>query len=201
MFTLFSGLTLALIIHENVVYLKVNEIVLTRSKWLFTFRIDLKPYKNFLNRLSEDLEKAIINTYSIEQFYDFPSKQDYGRIIKELKGKIVALLNDQHTLMENYIELHAIQTKMKRSLIPIIGKSLIYLFGITTESHVKTLLSSASKLPKSQEEIAHVVDENVSVINITRVKMSENRHTLNKIIGRLAHWDVKLGNITETLEK
>ena len=31
--------------------------------------------------------------------------------------------------------------------------------------------------------------------------MSENRQTLNKIIGSLANIDVKLGNITQALEK
>ena len=49
--------------------------------------------------------------------------------------------------------------------------------------------------------IAHVVDENILVINIPWVEMSENRQALNKIIGNLANLDVKLGNITQTLEK
>ena len=63
--------------HENVAFHKANDIALTRSKWLSTYIIDLKPYENFLNRLSEDLGKAKIATHSIEQFYDFPSKQEY----------------------------------------------------------------------------------------------------------------------------
>ena len=78
LFTLFSGLTLALIICENVAFHKANEIALNRSKWLSTFIIDLKPYENFLNKLSEDLGKARITAHSIEQFYDFPSKQIMG---------------------------------------------------------------------------------------------------------------------------
>ena len=95
MFTLFSGLTLGLIIHENVAFHKANEIVLTRSKWLSTFIIYLKPHENFLNRLSEDLGNARIAAHSIEHIYDFPSKQDYVRIIKGLNGEVVALVNDQ----------------------------------------------------------------------------------------------------------
>ena len=58
--------------------------------------------------------KVRIATHSIEQFYDCPSKQDYGQIIKGLKSEIVALLNDHHTPVENYIELHAIHTKIKK---------------------------------------------------------------------------------------
>ena len=114
LFTLFSGLTVALIKHENVAFHKANETALTRSKLLSIFVTDSKPYENFFNRFSEDLEKARIPFCSIEQFYDFPSKQDYGRIIKGLKGEIVTLLNDQHTLVENYIELHAMHTKNEK---------------------------------------------------------------------------------------
>ena len=47
LFTLFSWLILALLIHKNVAFHKANEIALTRSKWLSTFIIDLKPYENF----------------------------------------------------------------------------------------------------------------------------------------------------------
>ena len=67
LFTLFSGLTLALIMHENVEYHKANEIVLTRSKWLSTFIIDLKSYEKFLNMLSEDLGEARITAFSTEK--------------------------------------------------------------------------------------------------------------------------------------
>ena len=145
--------------------------------------------------MSEDLGKARITAHSIEQFYDFPSKEDNGRVIEGLKGEIVVLLNDQHTLVENYIELHAKHTKMKRSLIPIIGKGFSYLFGTATESDLNTICSSVSRLAKSQEEITHIVDANISVINVTRVEMSENSQALNKIIGSLTSLDVKLGNI------
>ena len=52
---LLSGLTQALIVYENVAFHKTNEVTLTISKWYFTFVVDLKPYENFLNKLSDDL--------------------------------------------------------------------------------------------------------------------------------------------------
>ena len=85
---LFSGLTPALIIHENVAFHKANEIALTRSKWLSTFILYLKPYGNFLNRLSEDLGKARITAHSIKQFYDFPSMQDYRRQLRDWQVRL-----------------------------------------------------------------------------------------------------------------
>ena len=54
-------------------------------------------------------------------------------------------------------------------MIPKIGKGIIYLFQAATESDLNTICSSVSRLANSEEEIGHVVDENMSVINITRV--------------------------------
>ena len=54
LFTLLSELTQALIVCENVAFHMINEIALTRSKWLTTFVIDLKPYENFSTELSND---------------------------------------------------------------------------------------------------------------------------------------------------
>ena len=99
-----------------------------------------------------------------------------------MKGwDLVALLNEQYTLVENYIELHAIHTKMKRSLDSYneVWVLTIYM-KLLQKSYLNTIHSSVSRLAKNQEEIAHVVDENIWVINITRVEMSENRQALNK---------------------
>ena len=72
-----------------------------------------------------------------------------GKRVMGLRGEIVALLNDLHTLVENYIELHAIHTKIKRLLIPIIGKSFNYLFGTATESNLNTIHPAISRLTMS----------------------------------------------------
>ena len=48
--------------------------------------------------------------------------------------------------------------------------------------------------------MAHIIDENISVINVTRVEMSEYRQAINKIIGSLSLLNSKIGNITQALE-
>ena len=189
LFTLLSELTQALIVCENVAFHMNNEIALTRSKWLITFVIDLKPYKNFLTKLSNELDKARTAAHTIDQFYEAPSKQDFRSVIAGLRAEIATLQKDQVNLVE-----------IQRSLIPIIGKGLSFLFGTATEADLKVIHNNIYKLAKNEEEMAHVIDENISVINITRVEMSQNRQTLNKIIGSLTVLDTKHGNITQALE-
>ena len=49
--------------------------------------------------------------------------------------------------------------------------------------------------------MAHMINEDISVINVTRVELSENRQAINKIIASLSLLDSKIGNITQALEK
>ena len=66
---------------------------------------------------------------------------------------------------------------------------------------LKQFDNNVDRLAKNQEEMAHIIDENISVINVTRVEMSENRQAINKIIGSLSLLDSKIGNITQALER
>ena len=52
----------------------------------------------------------------------------------------------------------------------------------------------------NQKEIAHVIDESISVINDTQTKMAEIGQTVNRITGSFSNLDDKLGNIKQALE-
>ena len=85
-------------------------------------------------RLADNIGKAQIAAYTIKQFYDHPSKHDFKNIITGLKKNSIPLQGDQVAIMGNCIELHSIHKRTKRSLIPIVGKCLSFLFGTATES-------------------------------------------------------------------
>ena len=171
--TLFSGLTHGLSMHENVIFHKANEIALTRSKWLFTFVIDLVPYEQLLNKLSLDVHGASATFDSIRQHYDHPEKQGFLNVFKGLEKEINSLRSNKVYVIESYIGYLAIQGRLKKSLIPIVGKAVGYLFGTATEGDIKAIQRNIKRLAQNQEEIAHVVDESISVINITRIELDE----------------------------
>ena len=86
-----SGMTEALVIYENVVFHKENEVAIMRSKWLFTFVIDLNPYENFLMRLAIDVENAEIVARNFVQLYDTPRWQGFLNSFIGLQKEIQAL--------------------------------------------------------------------------------------------------------------
>ena len=85
-------------------------------------------------------------------------------------------------MIESYIEYLAIQGRIKKSLIPIIQRNI-------------------KRLAQNQEEIAHVVNESISVINITKIELAENRQSLGQNTASQVQLDSKLDNVTQLLEK
>ena len=47
--------TSCLVVHENVVFHKANEVSLNHARWLVTFVHDLRPFVVFINKISKDL--------------------------------------------------------------------------------------------------------------------------------------------------
>ena len=61
--TLLVGFTRSLIVKDNVVFYKTNDVSTTRAKWLVTFVLDLYPYSQFTElykkvQVGKDQEKA-----------------------------------------------------------------------------------------------------------------------------------------------
>ena len=95
---LLFGLTEALVINENVVFHKENEVSITRSKWLFTFLIDLNPYENFLSSLALDIEKAAMVARNLIQIYDKPRREGFLNSFYGLQKQIIDLQVDRQLI-------------------------------------------------------------------------------------------------------
>ena len=86
--TLLVGLTRSLIVKDNVVFYKRNDVSTMHAKWMVTFVLDLYLHSQFIELNKEDIknaavfaetaaayfkpkgEKEICDTFSIEQLLD-----------------------------------------------------------------------------------------------------------------------------------
>ena len=73
-FALLIGLAGAVLINENVVFQKTNDITTTRAKWLASFIIDLQPFSQFIDRLERDIYAASLIVEGIVTKYKAPGK-------------------------------------------------------------------------------------------------------------------------------
>lgn len=83
--TLLFTLSNSAFISENVVFDKVTTITTTRSRWLVTFVIDLKPFELFINRLFSDILKSSSLAQEVIRRYDRPGKENFMNIFFKFK--------------------------------------------------------------------------------------------------------------------
>lgn len=84
--------------------------------------------------------------------------------------------------------------------MPIVGKTLSFLFGTASEEDLNFIKRSVQNLSQNQKQITHVLEENISILNVTRIQVAENRKAINELLTGLKTFDFKLENIARTLE-
>ena len=198
---LLFGLSESLVIQENVVFRRLHEVQTTKSRWLLTFVLDLKPYENFLGKISNDIEQAKRVAYQVFQKYVPPEKQGFLDALKGLKGELEVIKDTHKGLVNNFFNYKSITTRSKRAIFDFVGKISSVLFGTLSKSDLKSIKRNVDTLARNQDQISHVLEENMSILNLSRVQISENRNAINNLTNKLHEIDVKLGKIVSDLEK
>ena len=89
--------------------------------------------------------------------------------------------------------MHSIE---KRSLLPFIGKVFGSIIGTATETDVNMIKSHLHDLQNSQSSLVHIVDNSLSILNITTTNVGVNRHRLNELTDIVSHLNIKVSNLS-----
>ena len=193
------GLALATQVRQNVVFRKVSEVTTTRSCWSLTFVIDLNPYVTVM----KTVEGNIKNVLGVIQTVVENRAPGTNGLVNDFRG----LDNELKTLRENYFgvnaqlgEYHSLHTRTRRSLVPFIGQAFSFLFGTVSEGDLGAIRQNLHILRNNQVELAHVVQESLSLINISRACIAEDRQTLNLIVSDMGALNDQIVNVTQRLD-
>ena len=177
----FLGLALATQVRQNVVFRKVSEVTTTRSRWSLTFVTDLNPYITVM----KTVEGNINNLLGVIQTVEEKRAPETNGLVNDFRG----LDNELKTLRETYFgvntrlgEYHALHTRTRRSLVPFIGQAFSFLFGTVSEGDLGAIRQNLHILRNNQVELAHIVQESMSLINVSRARITEDSQTLNLIV-------------------
>ena len=183
--------------HHSVFFLKENEYYITQSKWLTSFVISLGSYEKALGRLERQAEQvmSLLNNaiHVNNQNATNPTLQYRGRLYLTLEEDRLLILQRNIKLLINQfkeLKLIVIKDRTKRSLLPFVGNILNNLFGTATAGDLDKVKKQLNELAKGEEEINHIIADSISIINITRMEVTQNRNVLNQII-----------NVTDALQK
>lgn len=71
---------------------------------------------------------------------------------------IEALRTTQHSTLGNFLDYKLLhQTRTKKSLLPIVGKAFIFLFGTVSKADLNAIRNNMAVLGETQKDIAHVL--------------------------------------------
>ena len=216
---------------DNVLFHKVNTVSTTRSQWLFTFLVDLEPYINFVQNIKMRLGQNDKDLQDMMTQYPILKRPVYQDAFNNLRTELNHLksnfdvldrtINNFQLLNKKYPDTTkrtAKQTRPKqttkqttkqtrprkrpkRAIIPLVGKALSFLFGTVSSSDLNTLKKGIKQLATSQTDILHMVQDNMSILNITRVEINANRHVINDIVKATNKLQDAFSNVTHQLRE
>ena len=166
-------------VSENVIFRKTREVSITQARWLFTFVIDLGAYESFAKQIRVELFKS---EEVLENLKLVPVGQgQYEKLLNSYREEVQSMKTIYYMTMTGIKEILSLREKAtrrtKRTLVPLVGKGL-------------------EVLSTNQESLIHVIEDSLSIINITRIELTENRHAINNLSLIVGELDKKFTNIT-----
>jgi hypothetical protein len=201
---LFVHINTDMLIRENVIFEKVNEISTTRSQWLVAIQLDFNPYGDLLDHLENEIKLAQTTIFREEQDPNTGKLRAVSRGTLELL-RVMAMEFRNFKMAQEYLtaEFKDIRSmgRSSRSLLPIVGKGLSALFGVLTEADIESLRVNIRKLAKEQKSLKHVVNESLTILKQLQGQVRDNRRSINSIIDEVTNITIKLDIFGITLEK
>ena len=87
----------------------------------------------------------------------------------------------------------------RSSLLPWGGDLLSSIFGVATKSNLNALRKQLGNIAINQNEVVHIVENSLSMINKTNAHVSQNRKATNRLIKEISMFNLQLSIINTTL--
>ena len=146
------------------------------------------------------MEEIFSTTRNLVKQYSELGQSGFLSALMGLRKEVRNLQKTRNVILDRFVEYRQLR-RPRRSLIPLIGKALGYMFGTVSEEEFSVVESNVRRMAENQQEVVHVLDKSLSILNLTRTQVSENRHSLNALIRSVHAIDSNIANITEVLER
>ena len=209
-FSCINGQDLNIISSDSVIFERIKSVTTTKSYWKLGLVYDMNGFDTLLDKIQTDT--MFVNNFTTMISNQMTSranilngeqlKQSLGDLIDEanhLESSRIALLAEY----QDYATLYRPDTESRksRSLLPFVGSALKFLFGTSTESDLTEVKHNVIQLRKNQKTILHVVEHSISILNMTRHEVSENRIAINNLITVQNKLETHLQLITGRIEQ
>lgn len=201
---MFVGHIFGLFTSENVIFQKTNEVFINDAHWAVTFVHDLKPFKTLINQIKSDLTRTDEIMRYRTNFYRNTNRTGYEETFISLHVEVDILTDTYNSIYDSFDDFQSLSVdnqRNKRSLIPIVGQLMSTLFGTVSENDLDNINRNIKALASNQKQIIHDLDVSLSVLNLTRMQVAENRRSIMDLIVVIQKLDVKVLELGQLLEQ
>ena len=85
-------------------------------------------------------------------------------------------------------------------LVPIIGQLMSTLFGTVSENDLENINRNRNNLANNHKQIIHDLDVSLSILNLTRMQVAQNRHSIMDLIIVVQKLDRKISKLAHSFE-
>ena len=202
--SMFVGHIFGLFTSENVIFQKTNEVFINDAHWAVTFVHDLKPFKTLINQIKSDLTHTDEIMRYRTNFYRNTNRTGYEETFRSLHVEVDILTDTYNSIYDSFDDFQSLSVdnqRNKRSLIPIVGQLMSTLFGTVSENDLDNINRNIKALASNQKQIIHDLDVSLSVLNLTRMQVAENRRSIMDLIVVIQKLDAKVVELGQLLEQ
>ena len=200
-------------------FTKQSSFYSAQNKWLVAVVVDLDPYLDGLRNLSLAINAAEISidgfikthlldpvmpphaptgTYTMHTVYR-RLMVNQRSVIQHLKGDLATCATELNDMVRIHNETYATHGRNKRSWLPFLGDILNTITGVPSQSQMDEIRKQIVELSSSELDLAHIVEDSISLINISRLEIKRNRQTINVLVDVTDALQNELNNVTHQL--
>ena len=164
---------------------------------------DLRPFERLIAQIQNDLRTDEI-VKVIRDFYRRSNLTGYVETFLSLHVEVNLLKDTYKSVYENFNDYQTLsenKQEYKRSLIPIIGQLMSTIFGTESENGLENIDRNIKALTVNQKQVIHDLDVSLSVLNLTRMQVAENRRSIMDLIFVIQKLDDKIRLLERTFEQ
>ena len=187
---------------ESVLFHPIDQIHMSISSWILTTAIDFLPYHIALDRVYHYIYNVKI---SINQaFRDFQHEDPkYNQLLSMTLNDLSSAVDQILITRTKVIDLiehmnNDKNNKHKRSLLPL-GDLFNFLFGTADQKDIDHLKQQVKELYENQVDQEEILNDIISVGNISTGSINQNIMKINDIIGTISSLNDTIGNIEQQL--
>ena len=154
-----------------------------------------------MTRVAADIDQVADITDAMIRHYSGTRYESFSNTLKNLREGVESLDGVLTGTLQSYMDYKSLGSRTRRSVLPVVGKIMSFLFGTISESDLEDIRRALNELSKNQIDIVHMLEEQMSILNVSRAQIAENRMAILDLVKCVNLFDLRLAELTEAIQK